>query len=413
MDRTATRDLLLNVGHLFDHLFMLIFATAVLAIEKEWGIPYKDLMPYAIGGAIAFGAGSIPAGWLADRWSRHGTMVVFFIGIGLASIVTAFAQTPLQLGAGISLIGLFAAIYHPVGIAMLVANTKTLGKTLGVNGVWGNLGLAFAALITGALIDLFHWRAAFVLPGLLSVAVGVWFYTLWPKDEARPSGKKAAAAHISKSLMVRVFAVLLVAVCLNSLIFNSATFAMPKLFDARLRELTSSPMGIGILVCMTYVIAAMAQLLVGHAIDRYAVKPVFIGVVVLQAPLLYLASVTQGWTLLVTCVLVMFFVFGQIPINDAIVTRYTSDEWRARALGLRYVVSFSAGATAYWLIAATQKGAAVSVGAAGAAGAGAAAGVSAGFASLFFALAVSAVIIFASALFFPSVGGQVAQPAKA
>ena len=385
------RDLLLNFAHLLDHLFMLIFATAAaLSLTREWGMAYKDLLPYAIGGAMAFGGGSIPAGWLADRWSRHGTMVLFFIGIGLSAIATSFANSPLQIAVGLTAIGLFAAIYHPVGIAMLVAKTKTLGKTLGVNGVWGNLGLAFAALITGAVIDWWNWRAAFWIPGLISIAAGIWFWTLWPADEAKPTGKKVVPAGIDRNTMVRVFCVMLVAVIFNSIIFNSATISMPKVFDERLSALTNTALGIGMLVCFTYVIAAMAQLMVGWLIDRYPIRPVFIGIVAMQVPLLFLAANASDWALLIFAVGMMFAVFGQIPINDAMVTRYTAEEWRARAFGVRYVVSFTAAACAYSLISATQS-----------------AGGN-GFATLFTALSACAALILLASFFFP---GEKPRPA--
>ena len=89
--------LLLNVGHFLDHLFTLIFATvAALALHREWGLGYADLLKYATPGFFAFGVFALPAGWLADKWSRDGMMSVFFIGIGFASIATAFARTPLR-----------------------------------------------------------------------------------------------------------------------------------------------------------------------------------------------------------------------------------------------------------------------------------------------------------------------------
>ena len=107
-----TRDrayfLLLNIGHFMDHLFTLIFATvAALALHREWGVGYAALLAYATPGFFAFGLFSLPAGWLADKWSRDGMMCVFFIGIGLASITTGFAQTPLQIGCGLFVIGMF------------------------------------------------------------------------------------------------------------------------------------------------------------------------------------------------------------------------------------------------------------------------------------------------------------------
>src|SRR3990170_6423917 len=117
LDRIRNGELFLNIGHTLDHLFLLIYPTVVLAMSPEFGRSYSEMLPLALGGFIAFGAGSLPAGWLADRWSRRGMMIVFFIGIGAASIVTGLVQAPWQIAAALTLMGLFAAIYHPVGIA--------------------------------------------------------------------------------------------------------------------------------------------------------------------------------------------------------------------------------------------------------------------------------------------------------
>src|SRR3954468_5773218 len=103
--------LLLNIGHFLDHMFTLIFAAvAALALSREWGLGYADLLKYATPGFVAFGLFSYPAGWLADKWSREGMMIAFFVGIGLMSILTELAQNPLQLGIGLFAIGVFAAI---------------------------------------------------------------------------------------------------------------------------------------------------------------------------------------------------------------------------------------------------------------------------------------------------------------
>jgi MFS family permease len=121
MQRKKLNFLFLNLGHFFDHLFMLIFASvAALRLNDEWGMSYAELIPYATPGFVAFGVCAILAGWIADKWSRAGMIVIFFIGIGLSSILAGMASSPLQIAAGLSLIGVFAAIYHPVGLAMVV-----------------------------------------------------------------------------------------------------------------------------------------------------------------------------------------------------------------------------------------------------------------------------------------------------
>ena len=175
MQRKTVHFLFLNIGHLLDHLFVLIFATvAALALATDpvaggWGMSYSELIPYAMPGFVAFGIGAIPAGWIADKWHRHGMTTIFFIGIGLASIITGFSVSPIQIGFGLFVIGLFAAIYHPVGLAMVVQGRATTGMPMAVNGVFGNLGVAIAALLTGIIIDGFGWRAAFILPGIFSL----------------------------------------------------------------------------------------------------------------------------------------------------------------------------------------------------------------------------------------------------
>src|SRR2546426_2365364 len=163
----------INIGHLLDHLVMLVFPTVVLALMRDWNVSYADMIKFATGSFIAFGAFAIPAGWLADHWSRYKMMALFFFGIGAALFVTGLAQAPWQIALGLTLTGMFAAIYHPVGIAMLVASPERMGRALGWNGLWGNLGLAAAALVAGALMDLFGWRAAFFVPGVASIIAGI------------------------------------------------------------------------------------------------------------------------------------------------------------------------------------------------------------------------------------------------
>jgi len=384
LERTRSGELFLNLGHALDHLFLLIYPTVVLAMAPEFGRSYSEMLPLALGGFIAFGAGSLPAGWLADRWSRRGMMVVFFVGIGAASILTGFVQSPWQIAAALTLVGVFGAIYHPVGIAMLVSGRDKVGKVLGVNGVFGNLGVAFAALIAGALAHWISWRAAFIIPGLVSIAVGIAF--AMTVREARIEGKRpagAARAGFSRALLVRVFAVLTVTTLFGGVIFNSTTIAMPKIFDERLSELVSTTLGIGILVSFVYAFAAMAQLVVGHFLDRGALKSVLVAVIGFQLPLLLAAAFFDNYLMLAVALAMMFFVFGQIPINDAMLAAYTDEAWRARVYGVRYVVSFGASACAVPLVAAAHR-------------------YSSDFKYLFFALAAMALLMFAAAVLLPS-----------
>src|SRR5215470_13932648 len=244
----------INLGHLLDHLVMLVFPTVVVALARQWDRSYSELLPLALGGFIAFGAFAIPAGWLADHWSRYRMMVVFFFGIGASLFVTGFATSPWQIGLGLTVTGMFAAIYHPVGIAMLVAAPKNLGMALGWNGLWGNLGLAFAAIVSGALMDLWGWRYAFFIPGALGMAAGAAFLLLVPDPGPVAKKSKSIGLHLDTRTMTQIFVVLLVATACGGVIFSSTTVAMPKVFDERLRMLTQTNFGVGALVAFVYTI---------------------------------------------------------------------------------------------------------------------------------------------------------------
>jgi MFS family permease len=373
----------INLGHLLDHLVMLVCPTVVIALGRAWDRPYSELLPLATGAFIAFGAFALPAGWLADHWSRYKMMAVFFFGIGASLFLTGFAQAPWQIAVGLTLVGVFAAIYHPVGIAMLVAAPGKMGRLLGWNGLWGNLGLAAAALVAGALMDLFGWRAAFFIPGALGMAAGVAYLLLVPDPGPVQKKSKTIGLHVDARTMARIFAILLIATACGGIIFNSTTIAMPKVFDERLRDLTQTNFGIGALVAVVYTIAAFAQVAMGALIDRFELRRLMIGIALVQIPLLALAANLEGWAMLGAALAMMLAVFGQIPLNDAIVGRYCADEYRARVLAVRYVVSLGVAAVAVPMIALLHR-------------------TDGGFRNVFFVLAALAAGMLAASFFFPS-----------
>jgi MFS family permease len=352
--RERTHFLFLNVGHFLDHLFTLIFATvAALALTREWGLSSEQLVYSATPGFVAFGLFSLPAGWLADRWSRHGMMAVFFVGIGIASILTAYAQSPLQIAIALFVLGVFAAIYHPVGLAMVVegAAKSGTGMAIGINGVWGNLGVGSAALITGLLIDSAGWRAAFVFPGILSILIGLayaWF--MWPEIRAGQRKKTVAAGPstaapspaptVTRDALVRLTVIIFFTTAISSLVFQSTTFALPKVFAERLGGIAGSASLVGWLAFVVFAIASGAQIVVGKLLDTLGPRTVFMGAAILQVVFFALMPGLSDWAALAVALGFMLGAFGQIPINDYMIGRMAKSELRASIYGVRYVISF-------------------------------------------------------------------------
>lgn len=354
----------LNVGHFLDHLFLLIFATAAaLVLAKQWGLTYAELIPYATPGLIAFGVFSLPAGWLADRWSREGMMVVFFVGAGLASIATSTAGSPWEMAAGLFVIGMFAAIYHPVGLAMIARGGKTMGMDIAVNGVWGNMGVGCAALLTGFLIDQTGWRTAFWLPGIVSVLFGL-AYLYNYRD--RLALKNAATASVAKPsdaagsgttnaewrvMLIRVSMIIFFTTAVSSIIFQGTTFSLPKVFDERLGGIAPTATLVGWLAFLVFGIASLAQVVVGMLLDRHGPRSVFAAVAIIQIVFFMIMPGLTDWSALAVALGFMLGAFGQIPINDYMIGKMAKSELRASIYGTRYVISFAVWATVVPLIA--------------------------------------------------------------
>ncbi len=350
--------LLLNVAHAMDHMFLLIFATAVAAIAAEFGYAnWQDLMPYTVGAFALFGLGALPAGRLGDLWGRRAMMIVFFIGMGAAAVLTAFTQNAWQLAAGLTLVGAFAAIYHPVGIPMLVQHASNPGAVIGINGLAGNLGIAVAALVTGFFVKWMGWRAAFAVPGIVCIVCGIVFAAACPRETEAPSTRKGGKAKVvlSPAMLVRTFAVMTCVAVTSSLLFNFTTNGNSQLLAERFRGVIEDPAMLGALLALVYAIASLTQVVVGHLIDRMPFKPLQLWLSVAQIPVLVVAAHTQHWWMFASLLAVMICVFGSIPFTDAMIVRYVDDRLRSRVAGMRLTVAFGASSAAVWLLGPMVK----------------------------------------------------------
>ena len=350
--------LLLNIAHGIDHMFLLIFATAVATIAVEFGFStWTDLMPYSVGAFVLFGLGALPAGRLGDLWGRRVMMIIFFIGMGCAALLVALTQNAWQLAAALTLLGVFASIYHPVGIPMLVQNVPNPGAVIGINGLAGNLGIAVAALVTGFLVKWLGWRAAFALPGVIAIGCGVVFALMCPKESESPSKRKGGKAKVelTPAMLARAFAVMTVAAVASSLIFNFTTNGNGQLLTARFVGVIEDPAVLGAMLALVYTIASLAQIAVGRMIDAMPFKPLQLWMSVAQIPLLIIAAHTQDWWLFAALLAVMIFIFGSIPFTDAMIVRYVDDRLRSRVAGMRLTVAFGISSLAVWLLGPLVK----------------------------------------------------------
>ncbi len=340
----------INWAHAIDHFVILIYPTVVIALQAIYGDSYSTLIWLATASFVAFGLFSLPAGWLGDHWSRRNMMTAFFFGCGVSLIGAAFAPTLSVLAFALFALGMFAAIYHPVGTAMVVEAATQRGRTLAFNGVCGNLGVSLAAGITAALTAMLSWRGAFFVPGVICIVSG-FAYMWFAPNEARHAAARSKSPDVSMStaLAATIFALFLVVAVSAGLVFNTISVALPKIVDERITGI--SLLEVGGLTTAVFLCGAVAQLTVGRLVERFPPHILFAILAIMQFSGVVWSAYAEGTTLLFALAFTMAAIYGQITVNDLILARYSADAWRARLYAVRYFVTFMISGVAVSMIA--------------------------------------------------------------
>jgi len=233
-------------------------------------------------------------------------------------------------------------------LAMVVSDAARVGRALAINGVWGNMGVALAALVTGAIAELYGWRAAFILPGVISIVIGALyaFHLMAENPDATSAAKKKAMAAIPVAVQKRAFLFLIIAPLLGGLIFNATTISLPKIMDERLNSLFEGTSEIGMITAIVFACAALAQLVVGELLDRYSTKKIYVFLLVSQLAMCTFAITAAGWNSVFIALPLMLATFGIIPVNDWIVAHFISSEFRSRVYAVKSVLALGIGAIA-------------------------------------------------------------------
>jgi MFS family permease len=341
----------LNWAHALDHFVILIYPTVVIELAAVYGRSYAALIALSTASFVAFGLFSLPAGWLADRWSRRNMMVGFYLGCGASLVAAGFAPSLYVLGFALFALGTFAAIYHPVGTAMVLENATQRGRTLAFNGVCGNLGVSLAAGITAALTAALSWRGAFIVPGIVCIATGFVYLWIMPDEERQKAARSSAPdVSLSPAAAAAIFGLFVVVALSAGLVFNTISVALPKIVDERVGG-GISLLEVGGLTTAVFLCGAIAQITVGRLVERFPLHILFAIAAVMQFAGVLWAAFAGGVSLLFALAFTMAAIYGQITLNDLVIARYTADAWRGRVYAVRYFLTFMVSGVAVSMIA--------------------------------------------------------------
>ncbi|MEM7068147.1 MAG: MFS transporter [Pseudomonadota bacterium] len=381
----------INIAHFFDHYFLLIFPTAVLAISPAWGMDFSEVLLLGTPLYFAFALGTLPAGWLGDRLDRVMLIGIFFVGCGCSSLWISIAASPIELSVGLGALGLFAAIYHPVGLAHITQIGLRTGRALAVNGVYGNMGLAGAAIATGYFASRFGWQSAFAVPGVISVLIGgiLLYRNKGTSTEVTKTaiGRQREKMAFERSVQVKVFSIICVSALFGGMIFNIVTISLPKYFDVLFADVGADLVWVGASAGVIFAAAAFAQLPVGELLDRVGARPILLYLLSGQMLMFLLLTQATQWLAYAGTLILVILIFAQIPVTSWLIGKYLDVGIRSRALSVEYVLSLGVGSCAVPLISFLQR-------------------EEIGFEVQFAGLAVAALITFAAASQLPGIGSE-------
>ncbi len=341
------------LGHLLMHMFAAFYFVIVLAIEDDWKLSYDELLNLWFLGSLLVGLGALPAGWISDRWSRSGMIAIMFIGLGISSLLCGLSGNKVSLFISLSLLGLFCAIYHPAGISWVVNTSKETGKALGFNNIFGGVGIGLGAFFAGVLIEQFNWQAAFMLPGLISLAVGLslTYHLKSGKISLRNISSEQFKDNPEKNQMLKIAIIMLLSITCLSFVYQILQTSLPKAIDIRLTDsLDLSTSDIGYIVAAIYIVSGLMNYVGGILTDKYSEKLIYsIGIVGQGLLLLLIVSLSNYWLIAISLAIVAFN-SSILPAENLLLAKFSPEKYQSLVYGIKFIVSFTVGPIALIMI---------------------------------------------------------------
>ena len=341
------------LGHLLMHMFAAFYFVIVLASEDDWKLSYDELLNLWFLGSLLVGLGALPAGWISDRWSRSGMIAIMFIGLGISSLLCGLSGNKVSLFISLSLLGLFCAIYHPAGISWVVNTSKETGKALGFNNIFGGVGIGLGAFFAGVLIEQFNWQAAFMLPGLISLVVGLslTYHLKSGKISLKNISSEQFKDNPEKNQMLKIAIIMLLSITCLSFVYQILQTSLPKAIDIRLTDsLDLSTSDIGYIVAAIYIVSGLMNYVGGILTDKYSEKLIYsIGIVGQGLLLLLIVSLSNYWLIAISLAIVAFN-SSILPAENLLLAKFSPEKYQSLVYGIKFIVSFTVGPIALIMI---------------------------------------------------------------
>ncbi len=360
------RRLLTNTcfGHFLCHFNVLFFPPLQLPLVKRLGLELDSVMALGFWMYLLYGVMSLPWGYLADRLGPRALTMTMYLGGGFSGLAAAWwLDTPALLAVALACLGMFSAIYHPVGLGMVTKGVRRMSHGLGLNAVFGGLGLATGPFIAGVCNNLWGPAAAYLVLALVNFA-GVGLMLLLPIPQTRHEVARPSAQKNGKGL---AFMILLMAMMTGGFIYRGATVVMPPYLELKSSGILSWLSGFygqglsanlvaSLIVTVMYLVGMLGQYVGGHTGERADSRLAYLSFHLLAMPAIFVMAWLSDLPLVGVVFIYWFFMLGTQPVENTLVAHLSPARFRHSAFGLKFVLTFGLGAlsvqAAGWMQAA-------------------------------------------------------------
>jgi FSR family fosmidomycin resistance protein-like MFS transporter len=336
--------LLTGVGHFVAHFFELMFPTLAVALASQNEIPLEEVLGWSFYGYLLFGLGALPVGLLADRINARLLLLVSLFGLGVTALAASEVHAPRALTVCLAAMGLFASIYHPVGMSLISRTIDARGRALGVNGIFGNAAIAITPVVTAYLCLRFGWQDTYRLIGYVMCGLAVACAFLPVHDEPRraltPTAQRDAMRIAWRPLLV-----LYLAAALAGISYRGNTLVQPAYFSEHV-----SVLGYGAATSIAYALGIVGQYVGGRCADRFDLRRLYLIFHAASLPALLAMTMLAGMPLIASAAVFVFFSLGMQPIENSLFAQMTPAHRRATFYGVKFACTFGVGSLAVFLV---------------------------------------------------------------
>jgi len=350
------------MGHFLSHFNMLTFPAVVLPLAARLNLPLAHVLGMSFWMYLLFGLSAMPWGLAADRFGAKYLMGIYYAGAGLCGLAAAFwIDSPAGLVLTLAGLGLFSGIYHPAGLGLISTRIKRISYGMGINGMFGNLGLASAPLVAGVVTWLWGPRAAYIVLGSANLA-GLVIMAVLPLPAAAHGSTRPAESDGGRG-----FFILLVAMMLGGIVYRGASVILPAYFELRnqgiFHWLTQHiPAGFStnlvatLIASAIFLVGMVAQYMGGRVAERFSLQHSYLVFHLITIPAAFAMAWAVDLPLVAVALVYFFFLLGMQPIENTLVSRLTPPRWRHSAFGMKFILTFGVGALAVKGVQAVESG---------------------------------------------------------